>query len=88
MLSAPDKYPGQESVGNIGNLHPASLKEGQVGHGNLLEVDAEEVAVHLDEPQELVEGAEEPKPEFKIAEERGAAETDLGGDDYLADLVA
>lgn len=87
VLIAPDKYPGQETVGNIGNLHPASLKEGQVGLGNLVEADAEEAAVHLDEPQELVEGAEDPKPEFKIAEERAAAEPGLGREHYLADLV-
>lgn len=88
MLSAPDKYPGQESVGDIGNLHPVSLKEGQVGLGNLVEVDAEEAGVHLDEPQELVEGAEDPKPEFKIADERAAAEPVVGGEYYLADLLA
>lgn len=88
MLIAPDKYPGQESAGDIGNLHPASLKKGQVGLGDLVEVGAEEAAVHLDEPQELVEGAEDPKPEFKIAEERAAADPGLSGEYYLADLVA
>lgn len=64
------------------------LEEGQVGLSDLLEVRSEDAAVHLDGPEELLEGAEDREPEGEVGAEGGAAEGGAGERDEARDLGA
>lgn len=88
MLRAPGEYPRHDLVGEFGKSYTAFPEEFQVGFRHLLEVHIEKTRVHLEDLQQLVDGAENWDPKFKIAAQRAAAEVGLRDQGEADDLGA
>lgn len=88
VLGARGEHPIQEGVGvgDIRNTYTAFLKECQVGLGHLLDAFAEESPVNFERLQELVEGAKDRDPKFKIEAERAVAEVVLAKNEEARDV--
>lgn len=75
-------------MGEIADMYPTLLEEGQVGLDHLLDVGAKNRSVRLERHEHILERAQDREPEAKVRGERAAAEGLTGERDEARDLGA